>query len=121
MPTIGYKSDCVYYERRERLAGESKYPLRKMMAFAFDGITSFSIKPMSYIMGMGIFLILCAIAFAVYTFHSYMKGDVVRGWTSIVLSLWFIGGLVLFSVGMVGQYIGKIYMEVKERPRYIVE
>lgn len=121
VPTIGYKSDCVYYERRERLAGESKYPLRKMMTFAFDGITSFSIKPMSYIMGMGIFLILCAIAFAVYTFHSYMKGDVVRGWTSIVLSLWFIGGLVLFSVGMVGQYIGKIYMEVKERPRYIVE
>lgn len=121
VPTIGYKSDCVYYERKERLAGQSKYPVRKMMAFAFDGITSFSIKPMSYIMGMGLFLILCAIAFAAYTFHSYMIGNVVRGWTSTVLSIWFIGGIQLFAVGMVGQYIGKIYMEVKERPRYIIE
>lgn len=121
IPTIGFKSDCVYYERKERLAGESKYPVRKMMAFAFDGITSFSIKPMSYIMGMGIFLILCAIAFAIYTFHSYMIGNVVRGWTSTVLSIWFVGGLQLFSVGVVGQYIGKIYIEVKERPRYLVE
>ena len=121
VPTIGYKSDCVYYERKERTAGESKYPLRKMLAFAFDGITSFSIKPMSYIMGIGIFLIICAIVFAIYAFHSYATGNVVSGWTSIVLSLWFIGGLVLFSIGMVGQYIGKIYMEVKERPRYIVE
>ncbi|MCR5604849.1 MAG: glycosyltransferase family 2 protein [Lachnospiraceae bacterium] len=121
VPTIGFKSDCVYYERKERLAGESKYPINKMIAFAFDGITSFSIKPMSYIMGIGVFLILCAIVFAIYSFHSYLTGNVVRGWTSIVLSLWFIGGLVLFSVGMVGQYIGKIYIEVKERPRYIVE
>ncbi len=121
VPTIGYKSDCVYYERKERTAGESKYPLRKMLAFAFDGITSFSIKPMSYIMGIGVFLIICAVAFAIYAFHSYLTGNVVSGWTSIVLSLWFIGGLVLFSIGMVGQYIGKIYMEVKERPRYIVE
>ena len=121
VPTIGYKSDCVYYERKERMAGESKYPLKKMLAFAFDGITSFSIKPMSYIMGAGVFLILCAIAFAIYALHSYVTGNVVSGWTSIVLSLWFIGGLVLFSIGMVGQYIGKIYIEVKERPRYIIE
>ncbi|MCR5603856.1 MAG: glycosyltransferase family 2 protein [Lachnospiraceae bacterium] len=121
VPTIGYRSDCVYYERKERKAGESKYPFGKMLSFAFDGITSFSIKPMSYIMGIGVFLILCAIVFAIYSFHSYLTENVVRGWTSIVLSLWFIGGLVLFSVGMVGQYIGKIYMEVKERPRYIVE
>lgn len=121
VPTIGYKSDCVYYERKERMAGESKYPLRKMVSFAFDGITSFSIKPMSFIMGTGIFLILCAIAFAIYSLHSYVTGNVVRGWTSIVLSLWFIGGLVLFSIGVVGQYIGKIYIEVKERPRYIIE
>ena len=82
---------------------------------------SFSIKPMSYIMGMGVILILCAIAFAVYTFRAYLSGDAVRGWASTVLSIWFIGGLVLFSIGMVGQYIGKIYLEVKERPRYIVE
>ncbi len=121
VPTIGYKSDMVYYERKERMAGQSKYPVRKMMAFAFDGITSFSIKPMSFIMGMGVFLILCAIAFAIYTFRAYLTGDVVRGWASTVLSIWFIGGLLLFSIGMVGQYIGKIYMEVKERPRYIVE
>ncbi|MCR5235090.1 MAG: glycosyltransferase family 2 protein [Lachnospiraceae bacterium] len=121
VPTIGYKSDCVYYERKERTAGESKYPFGKMLAFAFDGITSFSIKPMSYIMGIGVFLIICAIVFAIYAFHSYLTGNVVSGWTSIVLSLWFIGGLVLFSIGMVGQYIGKIYIEVKERPRYIIE
>ena len=121
VPTIGYKSDCVYYERKERTAGESKYPLKKMLTFAFDGITSFSIKPMSFIMGAGVFLIICAIAFAIYAFHSYVTGNVVSGWTSIVLSLWFIGGLVLFSIGVVGQYVGKIYIEVKERPRYIIE
>lgn len=121
VPTIGYKSDSVYYERKERTAGESKYPLKKMLAFAFDGITSFSIKPMSFIMGAGVFLIFCAIAFAIYAFHSYLTGNVVSGWTSIVLSLWFIGGLVLFSIGVVGQYVGKIYIEVKERPRYIIE
>ncbi len=121
VPTIGYKSDCVYYERKERLAGESKYPVKKMMAFALDGITSFSVKPMSYIMGMGVFLILCAIVFAIYTFRAYLSGDAVRGWASTVLSLWFIGGLVLFSIGMVGRYVGKIYLEVKERPRYIIE
>ncbi len=121
VPTIGYHSDCVFYERKERMAGESKYPLGKMLSFAFDGITSFSIKPMSYIMGAGVFLIICAIAFAIYALHSYVTGNVVSGWTSIVLSLWFIGGLVLFSIGVVGQYIGKIYIEVKERPRYIIE
>lgn len=121
VPTIGYKSECVYYERKERLAGESKYPVSKMMSFAFDGITSFSIKPMSFITGMGIFVILFAIAFAIFTFYSYMTGNVVRGWASTVLSIWFIGGLVIFSTGMVGQYVGKIYLEVKERPRYIIE
>lgn len=121
VPSIGYKSDCVYYERRERTAGKSKYPLGKMISFAFDGITSFSIKPMSYIMGAGVCIILCAIAFAIYALHSYHTGNVVSGWTSIVLSLWFIGGLLLFSIGMVGQYVGKIYLEVKERPRYIIE
>ena len=121
VPTIGYKSDCVYYARKERTAGESKYPFSKMLAFAFDGITSFSIKPMSYIMGIGVFFIICAFAMAIHAFRSYITGNVVSGWTSIVLSLWFIGGLVLLSIGMIGQYIGKIYMEVKERPRYIIE
>ncbi len=121
VPSIGYKSDCVYYERKERLAGESKYPVSKMISFAFEGITSFSIKPMSFIMGMGILVILFAIVFAIFTFYSYLTGNVVRGWASTVLSIWFIGGLVIFSIGMVGQYVGKIYIEVKERPRYIVE
>ena len=121
VPTIGYKSDCVYYERKERTAGQSKYPISKMLAFAFDGITSFSIKPMSFIMGAGVLLIFGAIAFAIYAFHSYLTGNVVSGWTSIVLSLWLIGGLMLFSIGVVGQYVGKIYIEVKERPRYIIE
>ncbi|MCR5355877.1 MAG: glycosyltransferase family 2 protein [Lachnospiraceae bacterium] len=121
VPTIGYRSDCVYYERKARTAGESKYPFGKMLSFAFDGITSFSVKPMSYIMGTGVCMIILAIAFAIYALHSYITGNVVSGWTSIVLSLWFIGGLLLFSVGVVGQYIGKIYLEVKERPRYIVE
>ncbi len=121
VPVIGYSSDCVYYERKERKAGDSKYPLRKMIAFAFDGITSFSVKPMSFIMATGVLMILFSIAFAIYAFHSYATGNVVSGWTSTVLSLWFIGGLLLFSIGMVGQYIGKIYIEVKERPRYIVE
>ncbi len=119
--SMGFKSDCVYYERRERTAGVSKYPLRKMISFAFDGITSFSIKPMSFIMGSGVFLMICAVTFAIYALYSYVTGNVVDGWTSIVLSLWFIGGLVLFSIGVVGQYIGKIYLEVKERPRYIIE
>ncbi|MCR5107063.1 MAG: glycosyltransferase family 2 protein [Lachnospiraceae bacterium] len=121
VPTIGYNSDCVYYARKERMAGESKYPLKKMISFALDGITSFSIKPMNFIMGAGIFMILIAIVAAIYAFHSYITGDVVRGWTTIIWSLWFIGGSIMFSLGLVGQYIGKIYIEVKERPRYIIE
>lgn len=121
VPTIGYKTDCVYYERKERTAGESKYPLKKMLSFAFDGITSFSIKPMNYILGVGVCMILFAVVMAIYSLHSYVTGNVVSGWTSIFLSLWLIGGLILISLGVVGQYIGKIYIEVKERPRYIVE
>ncbi|MCR4924202.1 MAG: glycosyltransferase family 2 protein [Lachnospiraceae bacterium] len=121
VPTIGYRSDCVYYARKERMAGESKYPLKKMLAFAFDGITSFSIKPMNFIMGVGVLMIFIAIAVAIYALHSYVTGNVVRGWTTIIWSLWFIGGILMFSLGLVGQYIGKIYIEVKERPRYIIE
>lgn len=121
VPTIGYKTECVYYERKERTAGESKYPLRKMLSFAFDGITSFSIKPINFILVIGVLMIIFAIYMAIYSFHSYLTGNVVSGWTSIMLSLWLIGGLVLISLGIVGQYIGKIYIEVKERPRYIVE
>jgi len=121
VPMIGYETDCVYYERRERKAGESKYPLKKMLGFAFDGVTSFSIKPMNFIMATGIFMILLTIAAGIYALVSYSTGNVVSGWTSLILSLWFIGGMVLFSLGIVGQYIGKIYIEVKERPRYLIE
>ena len=121
VPTIGYKSDCVYYERKERTAGESKYPLKKMIAFAFDGITSFSTKPMDFIMGMGIAMVIFSIIMGIYSLIRHFTGQVVTGWTSLWLAMWFIGGVITFSVGLVGEYIGKIYLEVKERPRYIVE
>ncbi len=121
VPLIGYNTDSVYYERKERMAGESKYPLKKMISFAFDGITSFSIKPMNFIMGTGLFMVLLAIVAAIYALISYSTDNVVSGWTSLILSVWFIGGMILFSIGIVGQYIGKIYIEVKERPRYIIE
>ena len=121
MPLIGYETDSVYYERKERVAGESKYPLKKMLALAFDGITSFSIKPISMITGLG-FLIVCGSVLAsIYALVSYFSGNVVQGWTSLILSIWFIGGVQLLAVGLVGQYIGKIYVEVKHRPRYNIE
>ena len=120
VPTIGYKTDCVYYERKERMAGESKYPLKKMLAFAFDGITSFSTKPMTFIMGIGIWMIIFAVIMGIYSLIRHGQGRVVTGWTSLWLAMWFIGGIITFSIGLVGEYIGKIYMEVKQRPRYII-
>lgn len=121
VPTIGYQTDCVYYERKERVAGESKYPLKKMLALAFNGITSFSIKPISLITWLGVIMIIGSLCAAVYALVSYFTGNVVQGWTSLILSVWFIGGVQLLAIGMVGQYIGKIYLEVKHRPRYNVE
>lgn len=121
MPLIGYQTDSVYYDRKERVAGESKYPLKKMLALAFNGISSFSVKPISFILGLGMFIILCSIVAAIYAFISYFTGHVVAGWTSLILSLWFLGGVQLLSIGLVGQYIGKIYIEVKHRPRYNIE
>ncbi len=121
MPLIGYQTDSVYYDRKERVAGESKYPLKKMLALAFNGISSFSVKPISMILGLGLFIIICSALAAVYALISYFTGRVVPGWTSLILSIWFLGGLQLMAVGMVGQYIGKIYMEVKQRPRYNIE
>lgn len=118
---IGYRTDCVYYERKERVAGESKYPLKKMLALAFNGISSFSVKPISLILGMGMLIIFVSILAAVYALISYFTGHVVAGWTSLILSIWFLGGLQLLAIGMVGQYIGKIYIEVKHRPRYNIE
>lgn len=121
MPLIGYQTDSVYYERKERVAGESKYPLKKMLALAFNGITSFSVKPISLITGLGAVIIVGSILALIYALVSYFTGNVVPGWTSLILSIWFLGGVQLLAIGMVGQYIGKIYVEVKQRPRYNIE
>lgn len=121
VPLIGYNTDCVYYDRKERVAGESKYPLKKMLALAFNGISSFSVKPISMILGLGVFIIFASFLALIYALISYFTGHVVPGWTSLILSVWFLGGLQLLAIGLVGQYIGKIYIEVKERPRYNIE
>lgn len=121
MPLIGYQTDCVYYDRKERVAGESKYPLKKMLALAFNGISSFSVKPISMILGLGMVIIFASILAAIYALISYFTGHVVPGWTSLILSIWFLGGVELLAIGLVGQYIGKIYIEVKQRPRYNIE
>ncbi len=121
VPLLGYKTSCVYYSRSKREAGESKYPLKKMLSFAFDGITSFSIKPINMIVGLGVFVLFVCILAAVYAFISYFTGNTDSGWTSLILSIWFIGGIQLLSIGVIGQYIGKIYKEVKRRPKYNIE
>ncbi len=121
MPLIGYRTDSVYYDRKERVAGESKYPLKKMLALAFNGISSFSVKPISMILGLGMVIIVCSLLALLYALISYCTGHVVPGWTSLILSIWFLGGLQLLAIGLVGQYIGKIYIEVKQRPRYNIE
>ncbi len=121
VPMLGYQTDCVYYERKERVAGESKYPLNKMLSLAWNGITSFSVKPISFVTSIGIIIVAFSILAAIYALISYGTGHVVAGWTSLILSIWFLGGLQLFAIGLVGQYIGKIYLEVKHRPRYQIE
>jgi glycosyltransferase involved in cell wall biosynthesis len=121
VPLIGYKSTEVYYDRHERFAGESKYPLKKMLAFAFDGITSFSITPIRLISAVGFAMFGISLLIAVYTIISKLLGTTVWGWSSLMLSIWFIGGLQLVALGLIGEYIGKIYKEVKQRPKYIIE
>ncbi len=121
VPKIGYKTGKVYYERKKRTAGESKYPLKKMLSFAWDGVTSFSIKPINIIMGMGIFVAFAAVVAFIYILISYFTGNAELGWPSILASIWFLGGLQLFAIGIIGQYIGKTYIEAKERPRYNIE
>lgn len=121
VPQIGYKTDCVYYARKQRMAGESKYPLKKMLSFAFDGITSFSIKPITILTVFGAVIIVCSVIAFIYTLISYFLGHTVPGWSSIIISIWFLGGFQLFSIGIVGQYVGKTYIESKERPRYNIE
>lgn len=121
VPMIGYETDVVYYERHERFAGESKYPLKKMISFAVDGITSCSVKPIRMITALGMLVFSVSIFMLIYFLIVWGLGKTVAGWTTIVISLWGIGGLILLSLGIIGEYVGKIYMEVKERPRYIIE
>mgnify|MGYP005784491933 FL=1 len=121
VPLIGYRSDVVTYERHERFAGESKYPLKKMLAFATDGITSFSIKPIRLITTFGILIFGISLLMLLYSLVVHFMGKTVAGWTSMIISIWAIGGLQLLAIGVVGEYIGKIYLETKERPKYIIE
>lgn len=121
IPQIGFKSDCVYYERHERFAGESKYPLKKMISFALEGITSFSVKPLKLIAMTGIFISLMSFIAFIWVFAGYFfYNTVIIGWTSLICSLWFFGGLQIFFLGVIGEYIGRIYSETKGRPRYII-
>lgn len=120
-PLIGYKSDVVYYERNERFAGESKYPLKKMINFAVDGITSFSVKPIRLILNIGIIIFIISIIMIIYALINKIIGNTVSGWTFIVCSIWLIAGVQILSLGVIGEYIGKIYNETKRRPKYIIE
>ena len=121
VPMIGFQSGIVEYERHERFAGKSKYPLKKMLAFAMDGITSLSIKPIRFITALGVTLFLVSIVLLVYYIIGYFAGNTIEGWATLVVSIWGIGGLELLAIGVIGEYIGKIYLETKGRPRYIVE
>lgn len=121
VPLIGFQTGQVFYERKERVAGESKYPLKKMLALAFNGISSFSVKPIDFIATIGGVITFLSIIAAIYAFISYFTGNVTEGWTSLILSIWFLGGVQLLSIGLIGKYIGKIYLEVKQRPRYHIE
>lgn len=118
VPLIGYQTACVYYNRDKRFAGESKYPFKKMLNFAIDGITSFSVKPVRMIFWLGCIFLLIALCVTIWTLRAYFLHDTVPGWSSLMISLWLAGGTILVSLGIVGEYIGKIYIEVKDRPRY---
>ena len=119
-PLIGYKSDKVYYERAERFAGESKYPLKKMLNFAWDGITSFSVKPLRLICMLGFVILFISIIIMIYSLVRKLTGNTIDGWTFLNISIWFIGGLQMISLGVIGEYVGKMYNETKARPRFIV-
>ncbi|MDD7185706.1 MAG: glycosyltransferase family 2 protein [Ruminococcus sp.] len=121
VPMIGYKSDSVYYERKERFAGESKYPLKKMLAFAWEGITSLSTKPIKMISMLGGLIFIISIIMLIYSVVRHFMGATEIGWTSTIVSIWAIGGLQLLAIGIIGEYIGKVYLETKERPKFIVE
>ena len=120
VPMIGYLTGTVEYERGERFAGESKYPLKKMISFAMEGITSLSTKPLKMITGLGFFIFLVSIAMLIYSVIRWAMGETIIGWASVICSVWAIGGLILLSLGVIGEYIGKIYMETKSRPRFLI-
>ena len=121
VPMIGYNTGTVEYERGERFAGESKYPLKKMLSFAMEGITSLSTKPIRYITALGCLVFLVAVIMLIYSIVRWAMGETVLGWASIICSIWAIGGLILLSLGVIGEYIGKIYLETKGRPRFLIQ
>ncbi|BCD63177.1 glycosyl transferase (plasmid) [Nitratiruptor sp. YY08-26] len=121
IPLLGLKSDKVYYDRKERLAGESKYPLKKMLAFAWDGITSFSVAPLRLITFLGIAVLVVSLLLSIWAILAKISGQAVSGWTSMMLIVLFLGGVQMLSIGIIGEYIGKIYKETKRRPRFFVE
>ena len=121
VPQIGLDTDIVKYERNVRVAGESKYPLSKMLSFSIDGITSFSARPMRWIFMIGLILLVIDVFVAVYVLFAFVENSAVSGWTSLMLSVWFLGSLILMGLGIVGEYIGKIFIEVKNRPRYAIK
>ena len=120
VPMIGYRTGTVEYERGERFAGESKYPLKKMLSFAMEGITSLSTKPIRYITGLGFLIFLVSVLMLIYSIVRWATGDTIIGWASVICSVWAIGGLILLSLGVIGEYIGKIYLETKGRPRFLI-
>lgn len=120
VPMIGFKSDKVYYDRLERFAGESKYPFKKMLFFALQGITSLTVEPIRFITEFGLMIFVVSVLILLWSLYRHFTGDTITGWTSIMVSVWAIGGAILFAIGIIGEYIGKIYLESKHRPRYIV-
>lgn len=121
VPMVGFRTATVTYERKERLAGESKYPLKKMLSLAWQGITSLSIKPIKFVTGLGALVFGISIIILLWSLISHAVGNTVSGWTSLVVSVWALGGLQLLAIGIIGEYIGKVYLETKQRPRYIIE
>ncbi len=121
VPCLGYPASEVYYDRTERSGGNSKYSLHKMFNFAVDGITSFSVRPLRMIASLGFLFLLCSLVAIGYTLYAWFGGETVAGWASLMISVWFLGSLILIAIGIVGEYIGKIYLEVKHRPRYYVD
>lgn len=120
IPLIGLQTAVVYYDRAERIVGDSKYPLAKMLSFSIDGITSFSARPMRWIFMLGLILMVIDLLIAIYVFSSLIWGEPLMGWSSLMLSVWFLGSLILMLIGIVGEYVGKIFIEVKQRPRYAI-